>query len=165
MVFKNAKAARRALSNGRINVLGRWSYLVEDKRPSDPKGDAFRFLAALGDENNLSRHSRSRVLKVADNAGTPRSDKKIYEESFEPTIVITNSLVSTALLTGGSRNASSGQRIAVPWIHPMPSAPSTLSVEWFPMRRRGGDARPPDERCCRCYILRSCDGLLLQPLP
>ena len=76
VVFKNAKAAHRALSSGRIKVLGRWSYLVEDKRPSDPKGDAFRFLAALGDENNLSRHSRSRVLKAADNAGTPRSEKE-----------------------------------------------------------------------------------------
>jgi pentatricopeptide repeat protein len=75
VVFKNAKAARRAISNGRIKVLGRWSYLVEDKRPSDPKGDAFRFLAAL-DEYNLSRHSRSRVLKAAVNAGTPRSEKE-----------------------------------------------------------------------------------------
>jgi pentatricopeptide repeat protein len=76
VVFKNTKAAHRALANGRLKVLGRWSYLVEDKRPSDPKGDAFRFLAALGDESNLSPHSRSRVLKAVDNAGTPRSEKE-----------------------------------------------------------------------------------------
>jgi pentatricopeptide repeat protein len=75
VVFMDAGAAKRAISNGRLKVLGRSAYLVPNTKPQDTKGDAFRFLAAFS-KGDLRDLPKSKVLQAAGNAGNPRSEKE-----------------------------------------------------------------------------------------
>ena len=75
--FETLHDAKEALANGRLNVLGRHAYLVEDTRPVDDKGDAFRYLAAFSKGDfDRKKLSVDKILRTVGKAGTPRSEKE-----------------------------------------------------------------------------------------